>query len=79
MKSNSEIIKSALRILAAIGVLLLLLAAWLVWKNPDGVGGYLTGAFAALQLVISKIGEAIRAGSTVEPEPLDLTGAEVMP
>lgn len=76
--TSPDIIKAALRILAAIAILLLLLAGWLVYSNPDGVGGYLTGAFAALQLVISKIGEAIRAGRGQE-DTLTLTDAEKQP
>lgn len=57
-----DLIRLALRVLTLIALGILALAAFLIWQNPEGSGGYVTAAFAALQLVISKIGEAIRAG-----------------
>ena len=61
MNNSPDIIRLALKLLGVIAVLVLALAGWPVFKQPDGVGGYLTGAFAVLQLVISRVGEAIRA------------------
>jgi hypothetical protein len=64
--ASPDIIKMALRLLTVIAVLVLLLSAWLVYLQPDGVGGYLTGTMAVLQLVISRVGEAIRASKDTE-------------
>lgn len=65
---KDDLIKLALRILTLIALGILCLAGFLIWRNPEGSDGYLTAAFAALQLVISKIGEAIRHSSSGEGE-----------
>lgn len=69
MTGGSEMIRLSLKVLAGLAFGLLLLAAWLIWRNPAEIGGYLTAVLAVLQLVVSKIGEAIRVsgGAPVEP------------
>ncbi len=68
---KTDLIKLGMQILTVIAVGLLVLGGVLIWKNPEGLAGYIMSAFAALQLVISKIGEAMRLsiGAPLDPAP----------
>ena len=65
---TTNLIRQAMHILTLLGLGVLILAGWMIYKNPQGEAGYITAAFAVLQLVISKIGEAVRISAGVSPD-----------
>jgi hypothetical protein len=69
------------RVYAIIAIILLVFGAFMIWKSPAGIGGWVTAILATLQLVISKLGELARLSFGADPNlipsnTLDLTGSE---
>ena len=60
--------KTALRLLAGLGLVVLALAGFMVWHNPADQGGYIVATMAIVQLVISKVGEIVRLAFGKPPE-----------